>query len=131
MPTILARVVAVVEDWSKLPNDDTTESLQNIWARSKFQFTVPFHPQAVDDLTDRLQTEFRRADPDTRDLRQLTSAAFAPVGAIESTDDLNDEVFRSPTAAPPLNIVPMAGKLKSQPRGKAKSKKTRAKSKPH
>ena len=109
MPTILSRVVAVVTKWSKLPNNDTTEPLQNIWARSPFRFTIPFHPQAVDDLTDRLQTEFRNANPDTRDLSQLTSAAYAPVGSIASTDDLNDEVFRSHALVPVPNVAHIAG----------------------
>jgi hypothetical protein len=96
--TIRDRVIDTVIDWSGVDDFLTDDPLENIWARSDSASGLPFHPQAVTDLIDRLRDAFRPPFVPARDLSSFTPPIFAPVGGINTVDDLVTQVMAAPSA---------------------------------
>lgn len=96
MPSIRDRVIAVVTQWSGLAAFGTNEALETIWGRSASANALPFKPQAVSDLIQKLDSEFDSPNPDTRDLSTWSPNQFAPPAGIKSVDDLVTGVFVMP-----------------------------------
>lgn len=95
MPSIRDRVISVVATWSGV-NFTTNEPLENIWGRSASASAIPFKPQAVFDLIEKLDSEFNNPNPDTRDLSSWSPVLFAPPSGIKTVDDLVTAVFVMP-----------------------------------
>src|SRR5579862_4666377 len=125
--TLGDRVLNIVEAWVGFSGFDTGESLAVLWVKSSHASSVPFKPQAVMDLSSRLQTEFR-SGPDSRDLTRLNANSYAPGGSIDTVDDLVNAVMLAPpgaVAAEALAAMPAPAKAAVLAK-KAAAKKTPA-----
>jgi hypothetical protein len=92
------RVIDTVITWSGVDDFLGSDPLENIWARSDSASGLPFHPQAVTDLIDRLRDAFSPPFVPARDLSSFTPPIFAPVGGINTVDDLITQVMAAPSA---------------------------------
>jgi hypothetical protein len=94
VPTIEDRVSRTVADWAGIPENFALEdALSVLWLTGPLGAAIPFQPEAVSRLIEKLQEEFSPSSPDPRDLDFLVPASFAPLGDINTVADVVDVVM--------------------------------------
>lgn len=99
------RVISVLEAWCGSAPADNTISLSDLWNDTRNNPNHPhdgiaFQPDGVNDLLDKLKTEFRKPGPVRLDTSVLKTTSFKPNGDIDTVNDLVDAVIACPNLPP-------------------------------